>query len=80
MSKKYIISWSLIATALVLFSIFQMTQASRINLFNQNSGCGPLSQEAEQGQLLGQMQIGQDAKASGGQFVYAPKVLDKPAL
>ncbi|MFK7801061.1 MAG: hypothetical protein AB8G95_05475 [Anaerolineae bacterium] len=73
MSKKYILAWSFIAMGAILLSIFQMTQASGVNSVTQNNDCGPLSQEAEQGQLSGAMQIGQDSNASGGQYVAAPR-------
>ncbi len=36
------------------------------------AGCGALAQEAERGALYGNMAIGSDGNASGGQFLYSP--------
>lgn len=71
MSKKYLFTCLSIGLVIVIFSIFQISGAS----FDQSLGfghCGGLNQEAEAGQLMGQMQIGMDGNASGGKFVHAP--------
>ncbi len=71
MSKKYLFTCLSIGLIVIIFSIFQISGAN----FDQSSGlglCGGLNQEAEEGLLLGEMQIAQDESASGGQFVHAP--------
>ena len=76
MSKKQITTWSLIAMCIVLFSISQISWASNSLSATYTEGCGPLSQEAEDGQLFGEMVIGEDKRASGGKFVFTPEKIE----
>ncbi len=58
MSRKYIFTWTAIALSAILFSVLQTSWASN-NEFAVDA-CGALSQEAENGQFFGEMQIGND--------------------
>ena len=73
MSKKYVLTWIAIAFSVVLFTIIQTSWASSQATALQNESCGGLAQEAEQGQLFGDMKIGNSGDASGGKYVFVPE-------
>ncbi|MFK7803245.1 MAG: hypothetical protein AB8G95_16545 [Anaerolineae bacterium] len=77
MSRKYILTWTAIAFSAILFSVLQTTWASSGD--SAVNVCGGLSQEAENGQFFGEMQIGNDKGASGGKYVFTSESVGENA-